>query len=141
MNIKDELGMVALLVKQDYGNYSPANRTLTALTKELEDQDVKLVTVLSYEDAYLIIKSDPSIQCVMLDWDLEQGKVHKDAEQVLMAVRARSETIPIFLLTERGSAAHIPVDALRKTDDFILAYTRSYWRYSFFKNTCRACLF
>lgn len=119
MNIKDELGMVALLVKQDYGNYSPANRTLTALTKELEDQDVKLVTVLSYEDACLIIKSDPSIQCVMLDWDLEQGKVHKDAEQVLMAVRARSETIPIFLLTERGSAAHIPVDALRKTDDFI----------------------
>ncbi|MEB0020137.1 Orn/Lys/Arg decarboxylase N-terminal domain-containing protein, partial [Pseudomonas sp. RTB3] len=34
-------------------------------------------------------------------------------------MRERSETLPIFLLADRNSAATIPLDAMQKSDDFI----------------------
>lgn len=119
MSIKNELGMVALLVKKDYSTFSPASHRLSKLEEELEAQDVQLITVLSNEDACALIKSDTTIQCIILDWDLDETNNHQGAEQVLMTVKSRNKDVPIFLLTKRTSAFHIPIDALKKSDDFV----------------------
>lgn len=113
MSINNELGMVALLVKKDYPVYSPASQRLAWLADNLETRDVQLITVLSNEDACSMIKVDSAIQCVILDWDLDESENHQGTEQVLTTVRSRSKNIPVFLLTKRTSAFHISIDALK----------------------------
>ncbi|WP_175701125.1 Orn/Lys/Arg decarboxylase N-terminal domain-containing protein [Burkholderia ambifaria] len=113
------LGMKALLVQHDIDERTATGRAATALAEELRARLVDVVIATSAEDARAVVDADPAIQCLLLNWELGNDPEHAPARAVLDAMRARNATVPVFLLASRASAAAIPVDAMRKADDFI----------------------
>ncbi|WP_323565718.1 MULTISPECIES: Orn/Lys/Arg decarboxylase N-terminal domain-containing protein [unclassified Pseudomonas] len=111
--------MKALLIHEDLAANTAAGRAVRQLAQELEKRQVEVLLAQSALDATVLIHSDPMVQCVLLDWELALDDSHAIANSVLDAVRERSETLPIFLLADRNSAATIPLDAMQKSDDFI----------------------
>ncbi|MEB0147060.1 Orn/Lys/Arg decarboxylase N-terminal domain-containing protein [Pseudomonas sp. CCC2.2] len=116
---QNRLGMKALLIHEDLAANTAAGRAVRQLAQELEKRQVEVLLAQSALDATVLIHSDPMVQCVLLDWELALDDSHAIANSVLDAVRERSETLPIFLLADRNSAATIPLDAMQKSDDFI----------------------
>jgi len=113
------LGMKALLVQHDIDERTATGRAATALAEELRTRLVDVVIATSADDACAVVVADPAIQCLLLNWELGNDPAHAPAQAVLDAMRARNATVPVFLLASRASAAAIPVDAMRKADDFI----------------------
>ncbi|WP_175760678.1 Orn/Lys/Arg decarboxylase N-terminal domain-containing protein [Burkholderia anthina] len=113
------LGMKALLVQHDIDERTATGRAATALAEELRARLVDVVIATSADDACAVVNADPAIQCLLLNWELGNDPAHAPAQAVLDAMRARNATVPVFLLASRASAAAIPVDAMRKADDFI----------------------
>ncbi|CAM2186399.1 arginine decarboxylase, degradative [Burkholderia latens] len=113
------LGMKALLVQHDIDERTATGRAATALAEELRTRLVDVVIATSADDARAVVNADPAIQCLLLNWELGNDPGHAPAQAVLDAMRARNATVPVFLLASRASAAAIPVDAMRKADDFI----------------------
>ncbi|KAF0811485.1 Biodegradative arginine decarboxylase [Andreprevotia sp. IGB-42] len=116
-----KLGMRALLVHGDADAPTAIGRAIQALIIELEARLIEVIVATTADDGRAIATSDPAIQCLLLDWDLEGGDDHAPAQDVLDGLRSRNATVPIFLLADRTSAAQIPVDAMQKADDFIWA--------------------
>ncbi|MGU7779104.1 Orn/Lys/Arg family decarboxylase [Burkholderia sp. PU8-34] len=113
------LGMKALLVQHDIDERTATGRAATALAEELRARLVDVVIATSADDARAVVNADPAIQCLLLNWELGNDPAHAPAQSVLDAMRARNATVPVFLLANRASAAAVPVDAMRKADDFI----------------------
>ena len=113
------LGMKALLVQHDIDERTATGRAATALAEELRARLVDVVIATSADDACAVVAADPAIQCLLLNWELGNDADHAPAQAVLDAMRARNATVPVFLLASRASASAIPVDAMRKADDFI----------------------
>ncbi|PRE15560.1 Orn/Lys/Arg decarboxylase N-terminal domain-containing protein [Burkholderia multivorans] len=113
------LGMKALLVQHDIDARTATARAATALADELRARLVDVVIATSADDARAVVDADPAIQCLLLNWELGDDSQHTPAHAVLDAMRARNATVPVFLLASRASASAIPVDAMRKADDFI----------------------
>ena len=61
---------------------------------------VKLVISVALDDGRAVITSDPSIECVLLDWDLKGGEndVHTQYEELLKLLRGRNEKVSVFLV-------------------------------------------
>ncbi|WP_275891906.1 MULTISPECIES: Orn/Lys/Arg decarboxylase N-terminal domain-containing protein, partial [unclassified Burkholderia] len=64
------LGMRALLVDDEITQETATGRAVRTLSAELAQRDIDVLTATSADDAIMLIRSDPSIQCVLLDWDL-----------------------------------------------------------------------
>ncbi|WP_315856336.1 Orn/Lys/Arg decarboxylase N-terminal domain-containing protein, partial [Burkholderia cepacia] len=67
------LGMRALLVDDEITQETATGRAVRTLSAELAQRDIDVLTATSADDAIMLIRSDPSIQCVLLDWDLGVG--------------------------------------------------------------------
>ncbi|WP_316248448.1 Orn/Lys/Arg decarboxylase N-terminal domain-containing protein, partial [Burkholderia arboris] len=67
------LGMRALLVDDEITQETATGRAVRTLSAELVQRDIDVLTATSADDAIVLIRSDPSIQCVLLDWDLGVG--------------------------------------------------------------------
>ncbi len=113
------LAMRALLVREDFEDVSAPGRALTALVEELDRREIEVIVSDHVEDAVAVVSTDPSIQCLLLDWDLGTDENHEEAHRVLDAMREFNADVPIFLLADRSAASVIPVDAMTKADDFV----------------------
>lgn len=112
------LGMKALVVDDELTEQSAAGRAVRGLVAELERRDVEVVTATAADDAIAIIRSDPALQCILLDWDLgPEG--HDLSASVVEAVRQRNATIPVFLLADRSVASTVPASIMSKVSDFV----------------------
>ncbi|WP_323121321.1 Orn/Lys/Arg family decarboxylase [Burkholderia alba] len=113
------LGMKALLAQHDVDASTATGRAAAALATELRERLVDVVIATSADDACAVVHADPAVQCLLLNWELGGDATHAHARSVLNALRARSATVPVFLLASRASAAGVPVDVMRQADDFI----------------------
>lgn len=98
---------------------SAAGRVLQELSEQLVQSDIEVLTATTTFDAAALLRSDPLIQALVLDWELEEDKEHHAAMRVLAALRNRNRNLPVFLFTDRENAAHIPLSVLRQANDFI----------------------
>ena len=98
---------------------SAAGRVLRELGEQLVQNDIEILTATTTFDAVALIRSEPLIQALLLDWELEEDKEHRAAMRVLAALRNRNRNLPVFLFTDRENAAHIPLTVLRQANDFI----------------------
>lgn len=120
MSVNDtEYTLRVLLAHEDIGGLGAAARALKLLTDSLRGRGATVLPARSAEDARIIAEADPSVDCLLLDWDFGPGKDHQPAMSVLNAVRARNAHLPIFLMADRESAASVPIEAMQKADDFI----------------------
>lgn len=113
------LPMRALLVHESFTRDSAVGRAVDDLVDELERRDIEVVLSSDADDAVAIVGTDPTIQCLLLDWDLEEGDDHKAANAVLDAMRDFNTDVPIYLLADRSVASSLSADVMTKADDFI----------------------
>jgi len=113
------LGMCALIVADNLKDETAAGRAARSLVDELASCSIEVITSTSAADARAVVASDPSIQCVLLDWDLEAGMGHDAAASVLTAIRSHNARVPVFLLADRSSVSSMSAEVLQDADDFI----------------------
>lgn len=118
----ERLFSLKTLIVDDELNSPTANgRAARALVEELQNKDVIVIESPSAEDGKSMIISDPSIQCILLDWSLgdDDPTTHAKARALLELSRSRNRHVPIFLMAERGHATSIDADVMRLVDEFI----------------------
>jgi arginine decarboxylase len=115
------IDMNVLIIDDDIGLPTANGRAVRALAEELRYKDVAVVESFSEEDGQSVILSDPSVQCILLDWNLgdDDPTTHAKALRLVMLVRSRNKHIPIFLLAERGQISSITADVMRQVDELI----------------------
>ena len=113
------LGMAVLLVSDKADDETAAGRAVRGLMADLEAHDVDLVLSSTAEDALAVIKSDPHLQAVILDWDMQGRDGARHAVMLLRDIRQRHKDLPVFLLAERHDAAHVPAEVMAEADEFI----------------------
>lgn len=116
-------GLKALMVDDELQLPTANGRAARALVEELRNRDADVVESMSSDDARAIIISDPSIQCILLDWCLgdDDPKTHAKAKSLLSLIRSRNVHVPVFLMVERGHASSISAQEMRMTDEIIWA--------------------
>jgi arginine/lysine/ornithine decarboxylase len=113
------LKLKVLFVCSDLMSSTAAGRAARALIDDLKEEEVAVIETISASDAMATVGSDTAIQCVVLDWNLPEDDNHDGAMAVLREIRKRSNTLPVFLLSDRGSVQEIPVEFIQMADDFI----------------------
>jgi arginine decarboxylase len=115
------IGMKALIVDDEIGSPTANGRAARDLIEELLKRDVNVIESGSADDGQSIILSNPSIQCILLDWCLgdDDPTTHAKAKTLLSLVRSRNIHVPIFLMVERGHAGTINAEVMRIADEII----------------------
>jgi arginine/lysine/ornithine decarboxylase len=113
------LSLRALIVDDELAAQTAEGRATRALVQELQGRAIEVVEALSAEDGMSVIVSDSAIHAVLLDWTLGDDRGHARARQLLDFVRSRNDTIPVFLMAERGEASSIPIETMEMVDEFI----------------------
>jgi len=113
--------MNVLIIDDDIRLPTANGRAVRALAEELRHRDVTVVESFSEDDGRSVILSDPSVQCILLDWNLggDDPASHAKALGLLTLVRSRNKHIPIFLLAERGQISSITAEVMRQVDELI----------------------
>jgi len=79
-----------------------------------------VVEAISADDAHSVVRSDPSLQAILLDWTLsDDDTAHDKAKALLALIRARNAHVPIFLVVQRGDAASLTAAVLREVNELI----------------------
>jgi arginine decarboxylase len=111
-----------LIVDAELGEAPSAGaRGVRALMSELRARGLEVIEALSYEDGRAIAVSDAAIHCILVNWT--QGNhdrvSHEQATELLRSVRARSASVPIFLMASRELAGSVNVEVATLADEFI----------------------
>jgi len=113
--------MKVLIVDDELNSPTATGRAAKALTEELRKRDVLVVEAVSASDGAAIVFTDPSVQCVLLDWDLkdEDPKTHASEESLLLAIRSHNDKLPVFLLATPSDAETLTVQDMLEADELI----------------------
>lgn len=103
----------------DAGN--AGGRAARDLVTELSRIDIEVVEALTHEDGEAVATSDATIDCVFVDWNLgrDDAESHARAAGLLRSIRARNETLPIFLMADRVSRGSLTVEVMQLADEFV----------------------
>jgi arginine decarboxylase len=98
-----------------------AVRSVRALEAELRARGIEVVEAMSCEDGLATVLSDAGIHCILLNWTQgsNDDSAHKQATELLRAVRARNTKVPIFLLASRDLAGSVSVEVATLADEFV----------------------
>ncbi|ORM65483.1 arginine decarboxylase [Pantoea rodasii] len=116
---RQPLGMLALLISRPPDNHTVVGRGLMQLISDVEDRQITVTTVENLEDASSVIHAEPAVQCVLLRWELDESEGHADCIRLLTDLRQRNTRLPVFLISDRTTAATIPLVVMQHADDFI----------------------
>jgi arginine decarboxylase len=98
---------------------SIAARSVRALANELTARGIHVTEAGSCEDG--IAAADASVHCLLLNWSQggNDAAAHKQATDLLRAVRKRNAKMPIFLMASRKIAGTVGVEVATLSDEFI----------------------
>jgi len=111
--------MRALIVDDEFHENTAIGHALRLLSHVLEENGVKITPASTIIDGAAVIGSDASLQCVILDWDIDEGIDRTSATSFLDTVRIHNRSMPVFLLADRSMATSISASVMQKADDFI----------------------
>ncbi|WHI52887.1 Orn/Lys/Arg decarboxylase N-terminal domain-containing protein [Microbulbifer sp. MLAF003] len=110
--------LLALLASGEIASNSAPGRAAARLEEELALRRIDLITTVSSDDASAMLRANPAIQCLLLNWELP-GDGDYPALHVLEQLRARNLQLPVFLLADRETVGNMPRRALELANDFI----------------------
>jgi arginine decarboxylase len=116
---RHSLGMLALLVSTAPDKRSVFGRALNQLITDVEERAISVLFSESLNDATSILRSDPAIQCLLLNWDMDKSEGHQACIDLLKALRDRNTRVPVFLISDRAAVSTIPLIVMQHADDFI----------------------
>jgi arginine decarboxylase len=102
---------------------TPHGRAIQRIIKGIEEFGIRVADVASPADARAAYANLPSVDCILINWNLGGDKAakHKDTVQLIHQIRNRNEDIPIFLMAEPTSEtpAALTVDIIREINEYI----------------------
>jgi arginine decarboxylase len=114
------VAMKVLIVDDELTAQTATGRSMRALAQALGEQEIVVVEAISADDAQSVVRSDPSLQAILLDWTLsDDDTAHDKANALLALIRARNAHVPIFLVVQRGDAASLTAAVLREVNELI----------------------
>jgi len=111
MEVREYENRPVLIIDDELDAETARGRALRDLVEELVDLDLEVIQALSYEDGASIIRSDASISCVLLDYNLAPLKL-------LKKVRERNKRIPVFLIAEKLEVKDIPTEVVEQINGY-----------------------
>lgn len=116
MKNNNPFAVKVFMVYEGLNDNTATSRAVRTLKADLEEKEVRVDVSACPGDAEAVIASDPTIQCILVDYD-EEGV--DDTRRILKLIKSRNKNVPVFLLSERTKASRIPVDVLENVSDFI----------------------
>ncbi len=114
-----EMSMRALIVDDEFHENTATGRALRMLAGHLGESGVTITSASTVIDGAAVIGSDASLQCVILDWDIDEGTDRTFATAFLKTLRTHNKSMPVFLLADRTMATSISASVMQQADDFI----------------------
>ena len=111
--------MRALIVDDEFHQNTAVGRALRMLATVLEENGVEITSASTVIDGVAVIGSDATLQCVVLDWDIDEGRDRAFVTSFLTTLRAHNKSMPAFLLADRSMATSISASVMQQADDFI----------------------
>ncbi|MBN1236273.1 MAG: hypothetical protein JW999_09545 [Methanotrichaceae archaeon] len=113
--------MKTLIVDDEMESPTAEGRAIRALVDELQSCGVAVIKSSSAEDGKSIVLSDPSIQCILMDWSLgdDDPETHDKAKELLRLIRSRNIHLPVFLMADRGNASQMDAEIMSLTDELV----------------------
>ena len=109
-----------LIVDDELAAQTASGRAIRALVEELREAEINVIEATSADDGQAVVRSDPSIQTILLDWTLsDDDTAHDKAKALLRLIRTRNTHVPVFLLLQRGDSASLNAAVLREVDELI----------------------
>ncbi|MGZ4356919.1 MAG: Orn/Lys/Arg family decarboxylase [Gaiellaceae bacterium] len=112
------LPLQVLLMSAEVGTDTAVGRAIGALADELEALGVVVEVARSSEDAATVVAAEASLCVAVADWGLAASD-DRVSEELVAAIRGRSEELPIFLMSRRGSLDDVPSEILRTSEGFV----------------------
>lgn len=115
------LGMKVLIVDDEIDLPTAEGRAVRTLVDELEKEDATVIKSCSADDGKSVILSDPSIQCILMDWSLDDDDplTHNKARELLKLIRSRNSHLPVFLMSDSGKAPLINAEVMSLVDELV----------------------
>lgn len=112
--------MKLLIVDDELAERSARGRALLELSQELRDRGAVVVEAASTEDGQAVLMSDPSVDCILMQWTNGGGASSHDKAKALIALlRSRNARLPVFLMAERHDAKTLTMDVMREADELV----------------------
>jgi arginine decarboxylase len=113
--------MKVLIIDDELRSPTAKGRSAQALIKELLDRDIEVIESTSAKDGESAFLTNLSIQCVILDWDLNHENItnHSNEKALLSVIRAHNEKIPVFLMTNPQEVESMTAEVMTQADELI----------------------
>ena len=102
---------------------TPHGHAIKRIIKGIEEFGIHVADVASPADARAAYSNLPSVDCILINWNLggDTAKKHKETMQIIQEIRSRNEDVPIFLMAEPTSEtpAALTVDMIREINEYI----------------------
>ena len=102
---------------------TPHGHAIKRIIKGIEEFGIHVADVASPADARAAYSNLPSVNCILINWNLggDTAKKHKETMKLIEEIRSRNEDIPIFLMAEPTSEtpAALTVDMIREINEYI----------------------
>ncbi|AWH88355.1 Orn/Lys/Arg family decarboxylase [Limnobaculum parvum] len=122
MEISSErlVGLNVLMIHADTPQPTAINRAVQTLVLDLNKRGINVTCSGDFDDACSIVLADSTIQCVVMNWMLQNDdENNQKARDMIKSIRSRNTDIPIFLMIERNNSTHLTADVMRQTDELI----------------------
>ncbi|TSA25016.1 MAG: arginine decarboxylase [Bacteroidetes bacterium] len=102
---------------------TPHGHAIKRIIKGIEEFGIHVADVASPADARAAYSNLPSVDCILINWNLggDTAKKHKETMRLIQEIRSRNEDVPIFLMAEPTSEtpASLTVDMIREINEYI----------------------
>lgn len=113
-------GLKALVLDDELAERTACGRAGRALVAELREREVTVIEATTTADAAAIVRSDPSLQAILLDWSIRgDDESHGAVRGLLELIRSRNTRVPVFLMAESGDAPTLSVEVMSRADELI----------------------
>jgi len=115
------------IIDEDYEGKQAAGRGMRQLAAAIEEEGVRVVAGISYEDARRLVNVFNNESCWLISVDGAEAteKQWQVLEAVLAAKRTRNDRLPIFLFGDERTAEMIPSSVLKHANAFMRLFEDS----------------
>ena len=106
-----------LAVHDALADDSVESRAVYAVLECLEDLGVDIATATSPGDGEALVRSDPGIDLVLVDWDL--GGEPGSTAALVDFIRGRNRSLPVWLAADRTALADVPTRTVAEVDEYV----------------------
>lgn len=106
-----------LIVDNEIFEDNTSGELIRGIVKALKDRGFSVMTAATQFDAELSITSNPTIGCMLIDWD--ENSSNFSTEHIIQFSRNRGLEFPIFIVTEKENVSELEFDMLKVVRGFI----------------------